>query len=126
MPARKAGEDKMRKKYAIELMNDFEILKCKDKIPAQMSGGELQRTSIARSLIMEPLILFADEPTGNLDTENGERVMNIFDKVNKNLSTTIIMVTHEPDFAARAMRTIHLVDGKIESDIINSKKKKRN
>jgi len=107
-------------------MHEFEIEKCKDKTPAQMSGGELQRTSIARSLIMEPRILFADEPTGNLDSENGERVMHIFEKINKNFSTTIIMVTHEPDFAKRARRTIHLTDGVIESDVVNisSKRKK--
>ena len=126
MPARKIKMEKEKASYAVELMHEFEIEKCKDKTPAQMSGGELQRTSIARSLIMEPRILFADEPTGNLDSENGERVMHIFEKVNKNLSTTIIMVTHEPDFAKRARRTIHLTDGIIESDVLNisSKRKK--
>ncbi|MBP8083313.1 MAG: ABC transporter ATP-binding protein [Spirochaetes bacterium] len=126
MPARKIKMEKQKASYAVELMHEFEIEKCKDKTPAQMSGGELQRTSIARSLIMEPRILFADEPTGNLDSENGERVMHIFEKINKNLSTTIIMVTHESDFAKRARRTIHLTDGVIESDVVNisSKRKK--
>ncbi|MBP8081792.1 MAG: ABC transporter ATP-binding protein [Spirochaetes bacterium] len=126
MPARKIKMEKQKASYAVDLMHEFEIEKCKDKTPAQMSGGELQRTSIARSLIMEPRILFADEPTGNLDSENGERVMHIFDKINKNFSTTIIMVTHEPDFAKRARRTIHLTDGIIESDVLNisSKRKK--
>jgi ABC-type lipoprotein export system ATPase subunit len=74
---------------------------------------------------MEPRILFADEPTGNLDSENGERVMHIFEKINKNLSTTIIMVTHEPDFAKRARRTIHLTDGVIGSDVLNSAPKRK-
>jgi putative ABC transport system ATP-binding protein/lipoprotein-releasing system ATP-binding protein len=90
-----------------------------------MSGGEMQRTAIARALIMNPEIIFADEPTGNLDSENGEKVMDIFKEVNKNVGTTIVMVTHEPDFALMATRQIHLTDGKITNDSKDSRRKKR-
>ncbi len=116
MPARKTARERARRDYALFLMKEFNILHCKDKLPAKMSGGELQRTAIARSLIMEPEILFADEPTGNLDSENGDKIMQIFRKVNRELSTTIIMVTHEADYAKKADRVIHLVDGAVASD----------
>lgn len=116
MPARKTDRERERRKYALFLMKEFNILHCRDKLPAKMSGGELQRTAIARSLIMEPEILFADEPTGNLDSENGDKIMEIFRKVNKELGTTIIMVTHETDYAHKADRVIHLVDGTIARD----------
>ena len=122
MPARKVKEEKKRLNFAIELMKSFNIYHCKDKLPSQMSGGEMQRTAIARALIMEPLLLFADEPTGNLDTENGEKVMDILLKINKEMKTTIIMVTHEPDFASMASRQIHLVDGQIDYDSKGKKK----
>jgi putative ABC transport system ATP-binding protein/lipoprotein-releasing system ATP-binding protein len=116
MPARKIKEEKKKFKMAIELMKSFNIYHCKDKLPSQMSGGEMQRTAMARALIMEPEILFADEPTGNLDTENGEKVMDILLKINKEMNTTVVMVTHEPDFASMASRQIHLVDGQIDYD----------
>lgn len=123
MPARKIGEENKKRKKAVEFMDEFEILHCRDKLPSQMSGGEMQRTAIARSLIMDPEFLFADEPTGNLDTENGEKVMNILKRVNKTYGTTILMVTHEPDFAKMASRQLHLVDGKIDYDSRAGKKK---
>lgn len=123
MPARKYREEKKRAEYAISLMEQFQVYHCRNKLPSQMSGGEMQRTAIARSLVMEPEILFADEPTGNLDSENGEIVMEIFEKVNRDFGTTIFMVTHEQDYAARGSRQIHLVDGEIDSDVKRKKKK---
>jgi ABC-type lipoprotein export system ATPase subunit len=116
MPARKYRKEDEKKEYASNLMIQFQIEHCYNKRPSQMSGGEMQRTSIARALIMEPKLIFADEPTGNLDSENGSRVMDIFKQVNQELGTTIVMVTHEPDYAARTDRRINLVDGKVESD----------
>jgi len=116
MPARKLGLHVQKKDRALSLLNQFSISNCADKLPSQMSGGQMQRVSIARSLIMEPQILFADEPTGNLDSANAEKVMNIFEDINRENNTTIVMVTHEPDFAKRSARNIHLVDGVIESD----------
>jgi putative ABC transport system ATP-binding protein/lipoprotein-releasing system ATP-binding protein len=124
MPARKFNEEIERKDYAIELMKEFNVYHCRDKTPSKMSGGEMQRTAIARALVMNPEIVFADEPTGNLDSENGEKVMDIFKEVNKNLGTTIVMVTHEPDFALMAKRQIHLTDGIITNDSKDSRSKK--
>lgn len=121
MPARKLKEERERTPYALELMKEFNVIHCKDKVPSKMSGGEMQRTAIARSLIMNPEIVFADEPTGNLDSENGEKVMDIFKEVNTNMGTTIVMVTHEPDFALMAKRQIHLTDGTITNDSKNPK-----
>lgn len=71
--------------------------------------------AIARALAMRPRYLFADEPTGSLDTANGEIVMRLFEKTNREDRTTVILVTHDPGFAARASRQIRLVDGRIET-----------
>jgi putative ABC transport system ATP-binding protein/lipoprotein-releasing system ATP-binding protein len=125
IPARKFKEEKKRTKYALELMEEFDVIHCRDKIPSKMSGGEMQRTAIARSLIMDPELLFADEPTGNLDSENGTKVMDILKEVNRRIGTTILMVTHEQDFAAMAKRQIHLTDGRIDRDSSVSGRKKR-
>ncbi len=116
MPARKYKLEQKKRDYALSLMESFEVIHCRDKIPSKMSGGEMQRTAVARALVMQPDILFADEPTGNLDLENGAKVMNIFRRINKEFGTTILMVTHEPDYAAMASRQIHLVDGMIDMD----------
>lgn len=125
MPARKYRMEQKKRDYALSLMESFEVIHCRDKVPSKMSGGEMQRTAVARALVMQPDILFADEPTGNLDSENGEKVMNIFHKINKDLGTTIIMVTHEPDYAAMASRQIHLVDGRIDYDSATDKKRRK-
>ena len=118
MPARKVRKDKEYKPWAIELMKRFDLGGCEDKLPSQMSGGQQQRVALARALIMKPAVLFADEPTGNLDSVNAESVLEIFKEANENFGTTIIMVTHDEDYAARAHRRIHLVDGKIDKDTL--------
>jgi lipoprotein-releasing system ATP-binding protein len=116
MPARKTDRHKAMEKDALKLMEDFEIGHVKGKVPGKVSGGERQRVAIARALILRPKYLFADEPTGNLDSASGERVLKIFEKVNKRDKTTIVMVTHDKSYAERARRRIGLKDGEIEFD----------
>ena len=83
--------------------------------PNELSGGQRQRVAVARALVMQPSILLADEPTGNLDSATGEDIMRLFEKLHEE-GNTIILVTHERDIAEHAHRTIHIRDGKIESD----------
>jgi putative ABC transport system ATP-binding protein len=82
----------------------------------QISGGQMQRVAIARSLVNNPSIIFADEPTGNLDTKTGEIVMGTFQRLNRDYGHTIILITHELDIAEHAARIIHIRDGEILSD----------
>ena len=82
----------------------------------ELSGGQQQRVAIARALINSPEILFADEPTGNLDSRMSEEILNMFCEINESEGVTIILVTHEPDIAARAKRVVKLIDGRIVSD----------
>ena len=84
--------------------------------PAELSGGQQQRVAIARALVNEPSILFADEPTGNLDSKTGQDVMNIFKDLNEN-GQTIILITHEDSIAKQSNRIITIMDGLIESDL---------
>jgi lipoprotein-releasing system ATP-binding protein len=116
MPARKLERWKDREKRAIELLEEFGMGDKLHRFPTQLSGGEQQRVSIARALIMEPKILFADEPTGNLDTTNGRIVMDYFLKIHQNYGTSIVYVTHDPSFAQLAQRRLFMVDGQVEKD----------
>lgn len=115
MPTLKAPSGENRKEFALELLKQFGILQKANSFPSQLSGGEQQRVAIARALIMRPEILFADEPTGNLDSMNGLLVMDLFKKINKDYSTTIIYVTHDMQFAKMSTRQIKMVDGLIGS-----------
>ena len=81
--------------------------------PRELSGGEMQRAAIARALVAQPDLLLADEPTGNLDTATSVDVMNLLTALNRSDGITVVMVTHEPDMAAYAHRTIHFLDGRI-------------
>ena len=87
-------------------------------LPEELSGGEIQRLAIARSLAFDPPILLADEPTGNLDSKNGEIILNLLRQINKEDGCTIVMVTHSPDAARFGDRTIFLRDGLIEREAI--------
>lgn len=84
--------------------------------PNQLSGGQQQRVAIARAIVNEAPIIFADEPTGNLDTKMSVEIMDLFTKLNRDLGRTIILVTHEEDIARYAQRVIKIVDGEIYSD----------
>ncbi|MBK7404209.1 MAG: ABC transporter ATP-binding protein [Phycisphaerales bacterium] len=81
--------------------------------PSQLSGGERQRVAIARALINDPAMLLADEPTGNLDRKTGGRILDVLAKVRSDGGQTMLMVTHDPEIAARADRIVHLIDGRI-------------
>ena len=84
--------------------------------PSELSGGQQQRVAIARALVNKPSIIFADEPTGNLDSQTGDDVMNLFKELN-NQGQTIILITHEEDIARQSKRIINIRDGLIESDL---------
>lgn len=104
----------MRKK-AVEMLAKVGLEKRSGHRPPELSGGERQRVAIARALVIDPTIILADEPTGNLDSKSSEEIMAFFQKLNKE-GATIIMVTHEHDIAQCTKRTIHLKDGQILSD----------
>lgn len=87
-----------------------------DQIPGELSGGQAQRVAVARAMVIEPKILFADEPTGSLDSLNSEKVMDLFIKTVKEVGTTVIMVTHEPTIAAYADRSVIVRDGVVTGD----------
>jgi putative ABC transport system ATP-binding protein/lipoprotein-releasing system ATP-binding protein len=112
MPARKFEQHLERRARAEHLLEAFGLKEKMNRLPRQLSGGEQQRVAIARALVMEPRYLFADEPTGSLDTINGESVMNLIREANRERGTTVVMVTHDPDFARLAERQILLADGR--------------
>lgn len=105
-----------RKKRVTELLKRMNISHRAHHFPQQLSGGQQQRVAIARALIANPKLILADEPTGNLDSKNGEEVMNLLSELNRE-GTTIIMVTHSKHDASYAHRTINLFDGQIISNL---------
>lgn len=105
-----------RIKRAAEALKAVGLEERMDHQPNQLSGGQQQRVAIARALVNQAPIIFADEPTGNLDTKTSIEVMNLFSKFNRELKRTIILVTHEEDIARYSDRIIKVVDGEIVSD----------
>jgi len=101
------------KKRAMELLEMVGMGHRTTHKPSELSGGEMQRTAIARALISDPSILLADEPTGNLDEENGEEVMETLDRLRQRENLTVVMVTHDKELANRADAVIHLAGGKV-------------
>ena len=106
-----------RRERAIEALRLVGLGGREHHTPAQLSGGQQQRVAIARAIVTDPLVLLADEPTGNLDTQRSHEIMELLSRLNDERGLTIIMVTHEPDMAAFAHRTIHFLDGRIDSDL---------
>jgi putative ABC transport system ATP-binding protein len=111
------GKDERLEKanYALDLVGLGQRVNHK---PNELSGGQRQRVAIARALVNNPAIILADEPTGNLDTKTSIEIMGIFEKIQEN-GNTVILVTHEPDIAEYAHRIIRLRDGQLESDTLN-------
>jgi lipoprotein-releasing system ATP-binding protein len=112
---RKYGKKEIRER-AMQLLDMVGLEDKYTNKPNQLSGGQQQRVAIARALANEPKVLLGDEPTGNLDTRSANNVYELFARLNRELNQTVIVVTHDEEFANRAGRRIHLVDGKIESD----------
>jgi putative ABC transport system ATP-binding protein len=107
---KKTSEHEARRREVLQL------LRLENKMghkPLELSGGEQQRVAIARAIINNPAIILADEPTGNLDSENSEIVLNMLQKLNREFQQTIVMITHNPEAAAVANRTIEMRDGHV-------------
>jgi len=106
-----------RRKKVEDVLERMKITHRKKHFPQQLSGGQQQRVAIARAVVTKPKLILADEPTGNLDSANGEEVMNLLSELN-NDGTTIVMVTHSPTDAERAHRIVHLFDGQVVTENI--------
>lgn len=106
----------LRREKALAALKAVGLEKRADHLPNQLSGGQQQRVAIARSLVCDAPIIFADEPTGNLDTKMSIEVMDLFTRLNKEMGKTIILITHEPDIAEYASRLIKFKDGQKISD----------
>lgn len=104
-----------RKSMIADMLDRFNIVGKKDLFPSQLSGGQQQLVGIVRALISKPKLLLADEPTGNLNSRQGEEIMELFQKINEDEKLTIIQVTHSEKNAEYGHRIIHLLDGRIES-----------
>ncbi len=105
------------KDYAMELLRLVEMEEYANKNAGQLSGGQQQRVAIARALINKPAIILADEPTGNLDSETSEKIYDLFRKINLELKTTLVIITHDQRVAEKTNRIIEVKDGKIISDV---------
>jgi putative ABC transport system ATP-binding protein len=115
LPLELAGKESPRQS-ALEIIKQVGLADRWSHYPAQLSGGEKQRVAIARAFATEPAVLFADEPTGNLDTQTGDHVMDLMFELNRDSSTTLVLVTHDRALAGRCERTIGLDAGRLVSD----------
>ncbi len=115
-------ERKIAKKDALKILNITGLNGLETRLPNQLSGGQQQRVAIARALVVNPRVILADEPTGNLDSKTAKEIMNIFVELNKEKGITVILVTHEFDIAKYSNRLIKMIDGRIVTDEINNKK----
>ena len=118
LPMRYAGVSNGRRKRAIEALEAVGLGDRVQHRPNELSGGEQQRVAIARALVNNPAMIMADEPTGNLDSKSGVEIVRILLDLNKNLGTTLIFVTHDPEIASHTKRVISLLDGLITEDRI--------
>ena len=115
LPARKVKEETKRLAFAKDLLEQVGLSDKANQFIGHLSGGEQQRVAIARAILMRAKYIFADEPTGNLDSHTGDDVFDLFQRFNKEFNTTIIYVTHDQVFGGKAKRKIQMVDGIIET-----------
>lgn len=109
---------------ADEVMSTFEIDKIGEKYPYEVSGGQQQRAAVSRAVVNEPVIVFADEPTGNLDSKSANSVMKLFKKMNDELNSTVLMVTHDAIAASFCKKIIFIKDGTINMEIVSNGNRK--
>ncbi len=120
LPAIKSGMSSTdRKKRSLKLLHVLGLDQKVNHKPSNLSGGQQQRVAIARSLMNDPTIILADEPTGNLDTKTGNEIFNLLKMLSNKLGRTIIMVTHNLELASATDRSIYLRDGRLERDVVN-------
>ncbi|CBJ80714.1 putative transport protein (ABC superfamily,atp_bind) [Xenorhabdus bovienii str. Jollieti] len=118
LPALLRGEsENQSRQNAIELLKQLGLGQRLKHMPAQLSGGEQQRVALARAFSTRPKILFADEPTGNLDRQTGDRIADLLFSLNHDYATTLILVTHDSRLAARCQRRLRLVDGTLQEEV---------
>jgi len=110
----------LRKERTLKALDQMKMTHRRNHFPQQLSGGQQQRVAVARAIVADPKLILADEPTGNLDSEHGEEVMDILTELNDK-GTTIAMVTHSPAFADYAQRVVHLFDGNIVTENMKEK-----
>ncbi|MEM3342293.1 MAG: ATP-binding cassette domain-containing protein, partial [Thermoplasmata archaeon] len=109
-------DEKTAREMAMKALETVGLLEFKDHKPAELSGGQQQMVTIARSIVNEPAIIWADEPTGNLDTDSAKEIMKLLRKMNREKNQTYILVTHDPEVARYAERLIQMKNGRIERD----------
>jgi putative ABC transport system ATP-binding protein len=110
-----------RRARALKTLETVGLKGWESHTPGELSGGQQQRVAIARAVVTDPTVLFADEPTGNLDTARSREIMDLLSGLNRDQGITVVMVTHEPDMAAYAKRTVHFLDGLVASDKQNGR-----
>lgn len=117
LPALLSGDnERSSQEQALQLLQQLGLGQRVGHLPAQLSGGEQQRVAIARAFIGRPKILFADEPTGNLDRQTGVKIADLLFSLNRDFATTLVLVTHDETLAARCQRRLRLVDGKLREE----------
>ena len=117
LPALLRGDSEAKsREQAVQLLEQLGLGQRLTHLPAQLSGGEQQRVALARAFIGHPKVLFADEPTGNLDRQTGDRIADLLFSLNRDYATTLILVTHDAQLAARCQRRLRLRDGKLQEE----------
>ena len=109
-----------RTRLAMDMLEEVDVAHRAHAFPREMSGGEMQRVAIARALVIKPKLLLADEPTGNLDTKNGERVLSLIETLSKEHEVGLILVTHQEETTRICHRTLHIHDGLLSEDTFKS------